>query len=175
MSTARVFLAQVTLLAAVAIVLAGCGLLGGSSVSSASCENMSGGACDEQVELVSTRHPGATAVDLRCTAPVCDRRGGRGTAVVTMRDGTRVDDAFAYAGDPAPLPVPTCTGLPVDVCRRVAAGEADSIAPSRSIVAMSVVCSSAPCVAAGGEATVTITLGDGSVEQRQSGWEGGQP
>ena len=146
----------------------------GSGLSGASCGNISGGACSEQIEVVAARHPSARQVDLECSAPVCDRRAGHGTAVITMPDGTRLNDTFAYVGDPNPPPAPTCVGLALDLCRRLATSNADDIAPSRRIVAVNVACTGS-CTSNQGEATVTITLADGSQQQSGSSWSGGPP
>jgi hypothetical protein len=162
-------------LATLALGLVGCGLDTMSSVSGSSCDNISGGACTEQVDLLSARHPGATTIDLRCAVPVCDRRTGRGTAVVTMPDGRQVNDSFAYVGDPNPLPAPTCTGLAFDICRNIATSQADTVAPSRRIVAIDVACTAASCTGSDGEATATVTLADGSQEQGGNAWSGGPP
>jgi len=170
---------QAVLLVAAGLVLAGCGLLGGSvsrGLTSSGCANIqSGGACQEQVDRVAARHPGATSVDLSCAVPVCDRKGGRGTAVVTMANGTTVNDTFVYTGDPAPVPVPSCTGMPLDACRHLAESQADSIPPSKRIVAIAVACTTAPCTSDAGDASVTVTLGDGTKQQGSTSWSGGPP
>jgi hypothetical protein len=173
-------LVRASVLAVVSALLAGCGLLlgpGGDAgmLASSSCAMISGGACTEQAALVAARHPGATNVDLTCTVPVCDRRGGSGTAVVTLADGSTVRDLFAYVGDPGPMPVPTCIGLAPDVCRRVAESRVNDVWPSKRVVAVAVRCAAAQCVANKGEAEVTVTLGDGSTEEGGFGWEGGLP
>jgi hypothetical protein len=159
---------------AVATVTGACGLTP-AGVSSASCGNIAGGACDEQIAIVAARHPGATSVDLECMAPACDRTGGHGKVVVTMPDGTTLDDTFAYVGDPNPPPPPQCRGLPVDVCRDTALQQAENVAPSKRIVAIAVACTSPACTAAQGEASVTIRLGDGSTEEHGTSWSAGQP
>jgi hypothetical protein len=159
------------MLAAAGTAIAACGA---SSVSGASCENIAGGACSEQIEVLSARHPGARQVDLVCSVPVCDRRGGRGTAVITMPDGTRLNDTFAYVGDPNPPPAPTCVGMAFDICRSIAASHANDIEPSSRIVAVNVACTGS-CTANQGTATVTITLADGSQQQSGSSWSGGPP
>lgn len=172
-------IAPALLVVASALSLSGCGLLlgqglGGSTASSG-CTGIRGGACIEQAEAIAARHPGATNVDLTCTAPVCDRRGGSGTAVVTLADGTTVGDAFAYVGDPGPDPVPSCFGLAIDVCRTVAASILDDTPPSRRVVAIEVKCSIARCVADKGETEVTTTLADGTKLESGFGWEGQLP
>lgn len=164
------------LLGAIGLSLAGCGLFSESrGITSGGCANInSGGACSEQIDRISARHPGASQVELTCGVPVCDRRSGSGTAVVTFPDGSVVRDTFAYTGDPAPLPVPSCTGLARDVCVRVATSQAEEAAPSKRIVAIAVVCSR-PCTPTKGDAQVTVSFGDGSQEQSGVGWDGGLP
>jgi hypothetical protein len=163
----------------VAFVASGCGaLLGGAGagVSSSSCANFtSSGACTEQADRVAARHPGAVSVDLTCTVGACDRRSGSGTAVVTMPDGSVVDDVFAYVGDPAPMPAPTCAGLAPDACRAVAVSAFAETAPSRRVIAISATCNAAACTATKGDATYAITFADGSQESGGMGWDGGLP
>ena len=161
--------------AAVALLLAGCGFLTQASVSSASCANIAGGVCTEQIERMQARHPGATSIDLECSAPVCDRTGGRGTVVVTMPDGTRLNDTFAYVGDPNPMPAPVCTGMPPDACRNAAIEQADNVPPSKRIVGVRVDCTAPACTATDGSARVTVALADGSTEQHDTSWSTGAP
>jgi hypothetical protein len=162
-------------LAALMLACAGCGFATTSSLNGSSCANMSGGACTEQVERVAARHPGAKTIDLECGVPVCDRRAGQGRAVVTMPDGSRVNDAFAYIGDQNPIPAPTCTGLAFDICQRVATSQADGVVPSRRIVAILVACTASSCTRSEGETMVTMTFADGAQEQGGAGWSGGLP
>jgi hypothetical protein len=165
---------RLALVVASSFVLTGCGAFLGTvtqTSGASSCENMSGGACDEQVRLVSGRHPGATQVDLTCTVPMCDRRAGSGTAVVTMPDGTTVKDVFSYAGVQGAVPPPRCKGLAFDVCSSAADGQVDGIAPSKVVVAIDVTCISTACTADRGETQVTITLADGSMHEGTVGWE----
>jgi hypothetical protein len=168
--------ATAVLLGAFGLILAGCGLLPGArGISSAGCSNIaSAGACSEQIDRIAARHPGASQVDITCGVPVCDRRSGSGTAVVTFPDGSTVRDTFAYTGDPAPLPVPSCTGLAPDLCGRIAVSQADSAPPSKRITGIAVVCSGA-CTPTKGEAEVTVSFSDGSQEGSGVGWEGGLP
>jgi hypothetical protein len=170
---------RVALLAAASVVLSGCGIFLGGTVtgglSSSSCTEMTGSACGEQVERIAARHPGATQVDLTCTVPVCDRKGGSGTAVVTMGNGARLNDTFSYVGDPAPLPLPTCTGLPADVCRSLAESQAADAPTMKRIAAIEVRCTAAACTTDKGEADVKVTLADGSTMGGGTSWEGGLP
>ena len=108
------------------------------------------GACQEQIDRAAARHPGATNVDVACTVPACDRKGGAGTVVVTLADGTTVKETFAYAGDPAPVPAPACSGIALDVCRGIAATTVDGLPPSKSIEAISIACTAASCTAGPG-------------------------
>ena len=134
-----------------------------------------GGACQEQFDRAAARHPDATQVDVTCTVAVCDRKGGAGTVVVTLANGARVKETFAYTGDPAPIPAPSCTGMAIDVCRSLAASTVDGIAPSKSIQAISITCTASSCTRDKGEADVRIRFADGSESQSNSGWDGGPP
>ena len=154
MVTAR----PVGVLLAVTAVLAGCGLLPGAGFGpgfqgAGSCSMMPGGACQEQFDRAAARHPDATQVDVACTAPVCDRKGGAGTAVVTLANGAKVTEAFTYAGDPVPVPAPACSGMAIDVCRSLAASTVDGIPPSKSIRAISITCAASSCTRDKGDAT----------------------
>lgn len=142
---------------------------------SSSCSGfVSGGACNEQVSMVAARHPGATLVDLECAA-VCDRSGGAGRATVTMGDGTTRRDTFGYVGDPAPMPVPTCVGLPFDLCRQVATTQFTEAPPSKRVVSMDFRCSIAPCTAAKAETQYVVRYADGTTDQGSMGWDGAAP
>lgn len=170
------------LLAAMALALAGCGLLGvpGSMPGpgfqgGGSCSEMPGGACQEQMELAAARHPTAVQLDLACTVAVCTRAGGAGSVVVTLANGTTVTETFAYTGDPNPIPAPACVGLAADLCRRVAASTVDSLPPSKRITSIGITCSKAPCTRDRGETAVEVTYADGTGFTTNSGWEGGPP
>ncbi len=163
------------LLTAAAPLLAGCGLFLGTVTQrsgSTSCENMAGGACQEQADQISARHRGATQIDLKCSVPTCDRNGGSGTAVVTMPDGTTLNEVFTYVGVQGALPVPICKGLPIDACQNAASGSVDGIVPSKRVVAIEVTCTAPVCLVSKGEADVTISLSDGSKQESGMGWEG---
>ena len=123
------------------------------------------------------RHPGASSIDIECSAPVCDRRSGRGTVVITMPNGARLNDSFSYVGDPTALPAPACTNLPADVCRNLATQHAeDSAPPSQRVVAMHVACTAAAgCTADDGSATISMTFGNGITQKTETGWSGGLP
>lgn len=148
-----------------------------SSVSSASCGNISGGACSEQIELMQQRHPGARSTDLECSAPVCDRRSGQGTVVITMPDGAHVNDTFGYVGIPAAVPLPACANVPPIVCGDVARQHVeDSVPPSQRVVAVQVVCTAAAgCTADEGSASISFTLGNGVTQSTEQSWSGGPP
>ena len=162
------------LTAAVGVLSTACGFSGAGSVQSASCGNMAGGACSEQIDRMQQRHPGAVSVDLECAVPVCDRRSGQGTAVITMPDGSRLNDAFAYVGDPAAIPAPACLAVPLDQCRNLANEEAENMPPSQRIVAIQVSCTApAGCTPARGAASVSVTLGNGTTQGTETSWEGG--
>jgi hypothetical protein len=170
------------LLLAATVSLAGCGLLGvPGSVPGAgfqgggSCSMMPGGACQEQMELAAARHPDAVQLDLACTVAVCNRAGGAGSVVVTLANGVKVTETFAYTGDPAPIPAPSCTGLPADVCRRVAASAVDDLPPSKRVASISIACSKAPCTRDRGDTAVQVTFADGTEFATGMGWEGGPP
>ncbi len=168
------------LLIAAAAVLAGCGLLPGSGVvtgfqGGGSCGQMNGGACQEQIDRAGARHPDATMVDVTCTVPVCDRRGGAGTVVVTLATGAKITEAFTYVGNPAPVPAPACSGIAAEACRRVAISTVDSLPPAKAIAAISVSCTESSCTSERGAADVRVRFADGSDFQTNSGWEGGLP
>lgn len=173
-------LRSLVMLVAVAAVLAGCGLLQGAVSGpgfqgGGSCGAMPGGACQEQFDRAGARHPGATQVDVTCTVPVCDRKGGAGTVVVTLASGAKVNETFAYTGDPAPVPVPACSGMAIDVCRSLANSTVADLPPSKSIKAISISCTVASCTSDRGEADVRVRFGDGGEFQTNSGWEGAAP
>jgi hypothetical protein len=164
-------------LLAAGAVLGGCGLLPGfvsgpGFQGSGSCVDMPGGACQEQMDRAGARHPGATAVEVACNAPVCDRKGGAGTVAVTLANGATIKENFVYTGDPAPVPVPACSGMAIDVCRSLANSTVADLPPSKSIKAISISCTVASCTSDRGEADVRVRFGDGSEFQTNSGWEG---
>jgi hypothetical protein len=162
---------------ALALVASGCSprLLDTAQNVSSSCSGFaSGGACQEQVSAVAARHQGATLVDLECAA-VCDRSGGAGRATVTMGDGSVRRDTFGYVGDPAPMPVPACVGLAVDLCQRVATTQFSEEPPSRRVVSMHFRCAVAPCTDAKAETEYVVTYADGTTNQGSIGWEGAAP
>ncbi len=168
------------MLLATTVALGGCALLSGTASGpgfqgGASCAELSGGACQEQIDLATARHPGATQLDLACTAAVCDRAGGAGTVVVTLASGARITETFRYVGNPAPVPAPTCAGMAVDICRRLARTTVDDVSPSKAISAVSIACSAASCTADRGEADVRVRFADGTEFRTNSGWEGGSP
>ena len=170
----------VGMLVAVASVVAGCGLLPGTVSGpgfqgGGSCSMLPGGACQDQFDRAAARHPGATMVEVACTVPVCDRKGGAGTVVVTLANGGKVTETFTYVGDPAPVPVPACTGMAIDVCRQVASSTVDGIPPSKSIRAISITCIASSCTPAKGDADVLVQFADGSTFQSSTGWEGAPP
>jgi hypothetical protein len=159
-----------------ATVVAGCGLLAGAVPGPGFqgglvCSEMSGGACQEQLERATARHPGATQVEVTCTDPVCDRKGGAGTVVITLPTGARVREVFTYAGDPNPLPVPACTGLAPDLCRSLATSTVDELPPSKAIRAISIACTASSCTQDRGETQVMVRFADGSDYETSTGWE----
>ena len=159
---------------AVVAVLAGCGLLPGSvaaPVGPGSCANVLEGACQEQIDRAAARHPGVTNVDVACTVGVCDRKGGAGTMVITLANGATVEEAFAYTGDPAPVPVPACTGIALDLCRGIATTTVDGLPPSKAIRAISIACTAPSCTEDRGETDVRVQFSDGSEFHGSRGWE----
>ncbi len=162
------------MLLAVAALLGGCGLLAGSAqapMGPGTCVGMLEGACQEQIDRALARHPNVTNVDVACTAPVCDRKGGAGTLVITAADGTTVKEAFTYAGDPAPVPVPDCAGIVLDLCRGIADNTVNGLPPSKAIKAITIACTSPSCTADRGEVDVRVQFSDGSEFQGSQGWE----
>jgi hypothetical protein len=163
-----------------AVVLAGCGDLGraagrivngdSSGLQGSSCTGLTGAACTQQADKVASRHPGALQVDLTCAVPKCSRASGAGTAVVTLADGSKVNDTFAYVGDPAPMPSPVCTGLAPDRCADLAQSQFDELPLDARVMRIQVTCTAAACTDAGGEATVKLTMADGSVQEGGASW-----
>jgi hypothetical protein len=167
-------------LLAAAAALGGCGVFAGSVPAagfqgSGSCSMMPGGACQEQMDRAAARHPGSTSVEVACTVATCDRKRGAGTVVVTLASGATIKETFAYTGDPAPIPAPACAGMALDVCRSLATSTVDGLPPSKSIRAISIVCTASSCTSDRGEADVRVRFADGSEFQTNSGWEGAGP
>lgn len=165
------------LLAAATLGLAGCGLLTGAVPGTgfsggASCADMPGGACQEQIELAGRRHAGATQVDVACTVGPCTRARGAGTVVVTLANGAKVTETFSYVGDPAPVPAPVCTGLPLDVCRQAAEASVAETPPSKRISGIAVTCTALPCTRERGDTAIEIKFADGSATSSGYGWAG---
>ena len=157
-----------------AAVLGGCGLVPGpvtAPVGPGTCANIPEGACQEQIDLAAARHPGVTNVDVACTVRACDGKGGAGTVVVTLPNGATVKEAFAYTGDPAPLPAPACTGVALDLCRSIATSTVDGLPPSKAIRAISIACTASSCTDDRGEVDVRVQFSDGSEFQVSQGWE----
>jgi len=154
---------------------AGCSIVGTTTVggSSGSCENMSSGACSEQLEAVGGRHPGAVSVDLVCRIDRCTRARGAGTAVITFGDGRRVNDTWSYVGDPRPMPVPTCAGIGQALCLQQAQEAFEDVAPSKAVVGIDIRCDVARCDERSGSATRIIRFADGTSEPGRASWEGG--
>lgn len=169
---------RAALVLAMALAASGCAsrIIDSAQGVSSSCTGfVSSGACNEQVSAVAVRRPGAVSVDLQCTAAACDRTGGSGTAAVTMGDRTVRRDTFAYVGDPAPMPVPTCVGLAFDLCQRVARTQFDGMSPSKRVMSIAFTCRVLPCTATRGETDYIVRFADGSTEEGSTGWEGGPP
>jgi hypothetical protein len=139
--------------------------------SSSSCTNLPAGVCDEQVQAFAQRFPQAVSIDIECKALPCTRRAGAGTVVVTLADGTTRNDTFAYTGNPAPAPVPTCEGLPADMCQRMALSTWEDQRPSAAVVGIDVSCAVASCTEEKGEVEITVTFADGSTSSGNQGWE----
>ena len=165
-------------LVAVTVALGGCMLVsnsGNGTVPSSSCARLPGGVCREQTERLAGRHPGATQVDLTCSVPVCNRAGGAITAIVTLADRATVTEAFAYRGDPNPLPNPACTAIAALVCRGIAASVVDDQPPSNRVTSVSVTCTALPCTEDKGDAQVVVDFVDGTQVTTAIGWDGGLP
>jgi hypothetical protein len=156
--------------------LAGCGLLPGHGFQGGLvCEQMPSAACREQLDRVAAWHADAALVTVTCSVPVCDRRGGAGTVVVTLADGATAKETFTYTGDPAPIPAPACVGVALDACRKLATSTVDDTPLSKSIRAISIACTASSCTVDKGEADVRVQFGDGSVVESNTTWDGGLP
>ncbi len=156
--------------------LAGCGLLPGHGFQGGLvCEQMPSAACREQLDRVAAWHADATEVTVTCTLPVCDRKGGAGTVLVTLADGSTVKETFAYTGDPTPIPAPACVGVAPDACLSLATSTVDGAPLSKSIRAISIACTASSCTSDKGEADVRVQFGDGSVAESNTNWDGGLP
>lgn len=158
------------------LVASGCGLGAGSvAVRAASCENVPSGACSEQVQRATAGLSGAQEVDIRCGDGVtCTRAGGSGLAEVRFANGQKLTRAWSYVGDTGPAPVVLCIGVAQGpLCQSALEGETELVSPSKHIAAVTVTCTSASCTAAAGKVTVRIVLGDGSIEDHDTGWSVG--
>ena len=142
---------------------------------SASCGNLPSGACDEQLEKVGLRHPGAVQIDVECGPAPCTRAFGAGTARITRADGTSVVEAWTYAGDPAPMPVPVCAGIAPASCQAIGESVMGDVRPSKRVVGLAIQCRVGPCDERKGDAEVTITLADGTSQTTGYAWEGAAP
>jgi hypothetical protein len=142
---------------------------------SASCGDIPSGACDEQLEKVGQRHPGAVQIDIECGPAPCTRAFGAGTARITRADGTSVVEAWTYAGDPAPMPVPVCAGVARDSCQAIGETIVEAVPPSKRMAGITIQCRVGPCDERKGDAEVTITFADGSSQTTGYAWEGAAP
>jgi hypothetical protein len=127
------------------------------------------------MDLAAARHPGATQLDLSCAVAVCTRANGAGTVTVTLGNGGKITETFSYVGNAAPVPAPTCTGLAMVACRRLAESTVDDTPPSKVITSIAIACSVPSCTADKGDAEVHVQFADGSEFLTNSGWEGGLP
>jgi hypothetical protein len=160
-----------------AVLVAGCGPTGAAvGVRSYDCSNLPSGACDQVVETLTAGAPAPISnISVRCGVATCSRAGGgAGDAVITFTDGRTQRRTWSYAGDSSPLPVPSCTGLPFDACRTLVQSVADETAPAQRILAVTVTCT-LPCSRTKGEATIVVTLEDGTQRTEHQGWDGGPP
>ena len=142
---------------------------------SASCGDIPSGACDEQLARLGQRHPGAVQIDVECGPAPCTRAFGAGTARITQADGTTVTEAFTYAGDPGPVPVPICAGIAPDSCQSIAEAVVENLPPAKRVAGIAIRCRVGPCDERKGDAEVTITLADGTSQVTGYAWEGAGP
>jgi hypothetical protein len=164
------------MLLVVAAVLGGCGLVSGHGFQgSAGCVMVPGAACREQLDRVAAWHADAAEVTVTCTVPVCDRKGGAGTVLVTLADGSTVKETFAYTGDPTPIPAPACSEVAPDACQSLATSTVDGLPLSKSVRAISIACTVPSCTREKGEADVRVQFGDGSVAESNTSWDGPLP
>ena len=140
---------------------------------SVSCADLPGGACNEQGERIAAAHAGRVRqIDLECRIAACTRAQGAGTATITLTDGTTITETWSYAGDPNPLPVPTCTGIAFTLCQEWAASGSNDLPPSRRIAAVAVKCTVASCTEQAGDLEASYTFADESTETVGMGWSG---
>ena len=164
-----------------ALILLACGLAACSigqraaGPQAASCGNIPTGACEEQLEQVGLRHPGAVRIDIECGPVPCTRASGAGTATITRADGTTVREPWAYAGDPGPMPVPVCIGSAPESCRAIGERVLEDVRPSKHVVGIAIRCRVARCDENKGDAEITMTLADGTSEVTGHAWDGGAP
>ena len=142
---------------------------------SVNCGNIPTGACDEQVERLGQRHPGAVQIDVECGPAPCTRASGAGRARITRADGTTVTEAWTYAGDPGPMPVPICAGTAPGSCQSIADSVVENLRPSKRVAGIAIRCRVGPCDERKGDAEVTITLADGTNEITGYAWEDAAP
>jgi hypothetical protein len=145
------------------------------ALQSSSCGNIPNGACQEQLDQLVLRHPGARQIDIECGAAQCTRAFGAGTARISEADGTVVTEDWSYAGDPGPMPAPVCAGTAAASCPAIAASVLANVAPSKRVVGIAIRCTIARCDEDKGDAEVTVTLADGTREVTGLGWDGGLP
>jgi hypothetical protein len=155
-------------------IVGGAGAAGGAGGTGGSCGDIPSGACTEIMERAAAAHPGTTGVDVECVGS-CTRAGGAGTVTITLKNGSTMREPFSYTGDPGPIPPPVCINIAQDVCRSLARSQAEDVSPSKGIGSVTVTCTKVPCRSDKGEATVDLTLRDGSTQHSTTNWDGGLP
>ena len=143
----------------------GCGLWAGSvpaPVGPGSCANMLEGACQEQIDRAIARHPGATRSTLPAPCPPVIARAVRGPWWSRRANGDDGQGGLRLHRDPAPVPVPACAGMALDLCRGIADTTVDGLPPSKAIKAISIACTASSCTEERGEADVRVQFADGS-------------
>lgn len=150
------------------------------------CANVPPEVCLEQARSLGFgTDPSIIAVELTCTAAVCDAANGEVAVRVRHPDGSVDSSAFGWASGggvgvggaaapPAELPgdlvpglVPTCIGLPRPACQDRLREAAGSVPAGRTALAVVIRCK-AVCDASQGDGDTTLTLDGG--ETQTFGW-----
>ena len=176
----RSVVSRVATVVLLSLSLLGCGLtaVGAPVVPlGRSCQGLPPNLCQQEFDSVQSARPGQQIVGfhMRCTAAVCDARGGEAEIQVAWADGSTQMYGSGWAGaDPAvppqepPVPAPDlpvqheCVGVPERPCLDMAltaVGNAGSV----TIVAIRIECTrAAGCDLQVGDGDAIVRLDDGT-------------